>query len=185
MVHAMRQHQANLQRVLVAYATRGGSTRELAEQVAQVLEQSGVSVDFREVTTVTDVASYRAVVLGSALYFQHMMPEARRFLSENASVLATRLLVLFSVGAEMRKGTPAAHAAAARWVEQSLGSIPDLQPVAVEHFAGTVELRRLGLWWRLLVLVTFGERGDWRDIAGVWAWSSTLLPSSTERGIVE
>src|SRR5262245_50822880 len=82
-VHAMQQQHANLQRVLVTYATRGGSTRELAEQVAQVFEQSGVRVDLREVTTVTDIAAYHAVVLGSALYFQHLMPEARRFLSEN------------------------------------------------------------------------------------------------------
>jgi hypothetical protein len=66
--------------------------------------------------------------------------------------------------------------------------MPDLQQIAVEHFAGAVELRRLGLWWRLLVLVTFGERGDWRDIAGVRAWSSVLLPqlvSPTERQIAE
>lgn len=172
----MQQHHASPQRVLVAYATRGGSTRELAEQVAQVLERSGVSLDLQPVAAVADVARYRAVVLGSALYFQQLMPEARRFLSENAPLLATRPLALFSVGAEMRKGTPAARAAAARWVEQSLVGIPDLKPFALEHFAGAVELRRLGLWWRLLVLATFGERGDWRDIAGVRAWSSALLP---------
>ena len=171
----MRQQHANLP-VLVTYATRGGSTRELAEQVAQVFEHPGLRVDRRPVTTVTDIASYRAIVLGSALYFQRLMPEAQRFLSENAPLLATRPLVVFSVGAEMRKGTPAARTAAERWVKQSLNSIPNMQPIAIEHFAGAVELRRLGFLWRLLVIVTFGERGDWRDIAGVQAWSSGLLP---------
>lgn len=170
------QQQTNLQRVLVAYASRGGSTRELAEQVAQVFEQSGLSVDLQPASAIHDVGSYRAVVLGSALYFQHLMPEARQFLSAHAPLLAMRPLALFSVGAEMRKGTPEARAAAARWVGQSLGSLPELQPIAIEHFAGAVELRRLGLWWRLLVLATFGERGDWRDIAAVRAWSSALLP---------
>ena len=48
----MQQHHASPQRVLVAYATRGGSTRELAEQVAQVLERSGVSLDLQPVAAV-------------------------------------------------------------------------------------------------------------------------------------
>jgi menaquinone-dependent protoporphyrinogen oxidase len=166
----------NHPRVLVAFATRGGSTRELAEQVAQILEQAGLIVDLRSVTAATDVAPYSAVVLGSALYFQRLMPEALQFLTSHAAILATRPLAIFSVGAEMRKATPAAHAAAETWVRQSLSSIPQLQPIALEHFAGAVELRRLRLWWRLLVLISFGERGDWRDIPGVRGWSSALLP---------
>lgn len=164
------------QRILVTFATRGGSTRELAEQIAQVLEQSGLTVDLREVSAPIDVASYSAVVLGSALYFQRLMPEALRFLTDHAPLLAARPLVLFSVGAEMRKGTPTAHAAAEMWVRRSLAALPQLQPMAIEHFAGAVELRRLGFWWRLLVLISFGERGDWRNIPGVRAWSSAIIP---------
>jgi menaquinone-dependent protoporphyrinogen IX oxidase len=54
-------------RVLVVYATRGGATRELAEQIAVELEQAGLAVDLQPVTTPVDVALHRAVVLGSAL----------------------------------------------------------------------------------------------------------------------
>ncbi len=104
------------------------------------------------------------------------MPEALQFLTNHAPLLVTRPLAIFSVGAEMRKGTPAAHAAAETWVRQSMSSIPQLQPIVVEHFAGAVELRRLGILWRLLVLISFGERGDWRDIPRVRAWSTALLP---------
>jgi menaquinone-dependent protoporphyrinogen IX oxidase len=109
--------------------------------------------------------------------------EALQFLTSQATILASRPLVIFSVGAEMRKGTPAARAAAETWVRQSLSSIPQLQPIVVEHFAGAVELRRLDFWWHLLVLITFGERGDWRDIAGVRAWSTTLLPHLGVSGV--
>ena len=59
------------------YVTRGGATRELAEQIAQELEQAGLTVDLQPVTTPVDVAAYRAVVLGSALYFQRLMPLRR------------------------------------------------------------------------------------------------------------
>jgi menaquinone-dependent protoporphyrinogen oxidase len=165
-----------LARVLVVYATRGGATRELAEQVAQELEQVELTVDLQPVTAPADVASYRAVVLGSALYFQRLMPEALRFLTHHATLLAQRPLAIFSVGAEMRKGTPAARQAAETWVRRSLAALPSIQPVALQHFAGAVELRRLSFWWRLLVLLTFGERGDWRDIPGVRAWARALAP---------
>jgi menaquinone-dependent protoporphyrinogen oxidase len=172
----MSAEPSTQQPILVTFATRGGSTRELAEQIAQVLEQSGLVVDLRAVSAPINVASYSAVVLGSALYFQRLMPEALRFLTDHAALLATRPLVLFSVGAEMRKGTPTAHTAAETWVRRSLAALPQLQPKAIEHFAGAVELRRLSLRWRLLVLISFGERGDWRNIPGVRAWSSAIIP---------
>lgn len=163
-------------RILVAFATRGGSTREIAEQVAQVLEEAGLAADLQPVTAVTDIEPYHAVVLGSALYFQRLMPQALQFLTNQASPLSARPLVLFSVGAEMRKGTPTARAAADEWVQRSLQPLPQIQPISIEHFAGAVELRRLGFWWRLLVLITFGERGDWRNLGSVRTWSSTIIP---------
>jgi menaquinone-dependent protoporphyrinogen oxidase len=171
-------------RVLVVYATRGGATRELAEQVAAEIEQAGLAVDLQPVTTPVDVAAYRAVVLGSALYFQRLMPEALHFLTQHAALLAQRPLVIFSVGAEMRKGTPAARQAAETWVRRSLAALPTIQPIALEHFAGAVELRRLSFWWRLLVLMTFGERGDWRDIPGIRAWGRALAPQLVPAAIV-
>jgi menaquinone-dependent protoporphyrinogen oxidase len=176
--------QSSPPRVLVLYATRGGATRELAEQVAQELEQAGLAVDLQPVTTPVDVASYRAVVLGSTLYFQRLMPEALRFLTQHADILAQRPLVIFSVGAEMRKGTPAADQAAKTWVRRSLAALRTIQSVALEHFAGAVELRRLGFWWRLLVLITFGERGDWRDIPAVRAWGRALVPQLVRAAVL-
>jgi menaquinone-dependent protoporphyrinogen oxidase len=135
-----------------------------------------LTIDLQPVSAPIDVAPYRAVVLGSALYFQRLMPEALRFLTHHAALLAQRPLVIFSVGAEMRKGTHAARQAAETWVRRSLAAMPTIQPVALEHFAGAVELRRLSFWWSLLVLITFGERGDWRDIPGVRAWARALAP---------
>src|SRR5690349_15210407 len=105
----MAQQHPNHPRILVTFATRGGSTRELAEQIAQALEQSGLTVDLQPVTALIDSASYDAVILGSALYFQRLMPEALQFLTNHASILTSRPLAIFSVGAEMRKGTPTAH----------------------------------------------------------------------------
>jgi len=53
--------------VLVGYATRYGSTPEVAEAVAAALRESGLSVDIQLLPEVRTLAGYRAVVMGAPL----------------------------------------------------------------------------------------------------------------------
>jgi menaquinone-dependent protoporphyrinogen oxidase len=53
--------------VLVAYATKYGATAEIAEKIAQVLRQAGLYTDVCPADRVSDLAPYKAVVLGSAV----------------------------------------------------------------------------------------------------------------------
>jgi menaquinone-dependent protoporphyrinogen oxidase len=85
-------------RVLVAYATKLGSTAEIAEVIAHVLRDGGhpaVAVPAREVTSLDD---FDAVVLGSALYAAHWQRDARRFAERFRDELRARPLWLFSGG---------------------------------------------------------------------------------------
>lgn len=163
-------------RILVAYATRSGATREIAEFVAQAIRQQGYTAEIQPVEAVADVAAYDAIILGSALYFQRLMPTMLRFITQHGPALAARPVALFSVGAEVRTGTDKSRAAAERWVRGSLSSLPGFQPLAIEHFAGAVELRRLSLLWKILVIITFGQRGDWRNFPAVQRWVEATLP---------
>jgi menaquinone-dependent protoporphyrinogen oxidase len=51
--------------VLVAYATRSGSTKEVAEVVAATLREHGLEVDVQPMKSVRSLAGYRTVVLGA------------------------------------------------------------------------------------------------------------------------
>lgn len=85
-------------RVLVAYATKLGSTAEIAEAMAQVLRDSGhraLAVPVRDITNLDD---WDAVVLGSALYSAMWQRDARRFVDRFRVQLAERPLWLFSSG---------------------------------------------------------------------------------------
>lgn len=84
--------------VLVAYATRRGSTKEIAEWIGDALRTAGHTVDVRPAGDVRDVAGYDAVVLGSALYVQRWCRDARRFARRHRRVLARRPVWLFSSG---------------------------------------------------------------------------------------
>lgn len=85
-------------RVLVACATKMGSTREIAERVAKQIRVVGHEVDVADVSEVPDVHPYRAVIVGSALYMTRWRPEAVRFLKRFVEPLRSRQVWLFHSG---------------------------------------------------------------------------------------
>ncbi len=85
-------------RVLVAYASKHGSTREIAERIGLTLRDAGVEVDVVDARAVRDVSAYDAVVLGSALYAAHWQRDANRFVARHLAALQARPVWLFSSG---------------------------------------------------------------------------------------
>lgn len=97
----------NAMKVLVAYSSKYGSTKGIAEFIGEKLAQQGLQVDVREVDAVKDAGGYDAYVIGSALYMFHWMKEAKRFLSKNKGPLAKSPVWLFSSGPIGAKTTDA------------------------------------------------------------------------------
>jgi menaquinone-dependent protoporphyrinogen oxidase len=85
-------------RALVAYASKRGSTAEIAAAVAESLQGAGLDVDCLEADEVADVSPYDAVVLGSAVYMKRWRGDARHFLRRNSKRLGERPLWVFSSG---------------------------------------------------------------------------------------
>lgn len=85
-------------KILVAYASRLGSTRGIAEQIAQRLERHGFEALAIPVGAVDDVAAYDAAIVGSAVYAGKWMDEATRFITLNGRALSARPVWLFSSG---------------------------------------------------------------------------------------
>jgi menaquinone-dependent protoporphyrinogen oxidase len=87
-----------MKRVLVAYASKNGSTAEIAEAIAEELERWSLLVDCAEAGAVQDLEPYDAVVLGSAVYARRWRSSARTFLRRHRSALSTLPLWVFSSG---------------------------------------------------------------------------------------
>jgi menaquinone-dependent protoporphyrinogen oxidase len=85
-------------KVLVAYASKYGSTAEIAERIGQVLTKAGLSVDVLPADRVRQLDLYRAVVLGSAVYMEKWRKEAAKLLKEREQELSGLLVWLFSSG---------------------------------------------------------------------------------------
>jgi len=76
--------------ILVAYATRNGATRGIAERIAERLQAGGLDAEARPVADVRDVARYDAFVLGGAAYMFHWLGDATKFVQRNRAHPARR-----------------------------------------------------------------------------------------------
>ncbi|WP_413248794.1 flavodoxin domain-containing protein [Sinomonas flava] len=84
--------------ILVAYATRHGSTAGIAERIGATLTAEGIRNTVKPVEEVHDVTHYDAVILGSAAYAFHWMRDATAFAKRHHAALAERPVWLFSSG---------------------------------------------------------------------------------------
>jgi menaquinone-dependent protoporphyrinogen oxidase len=168
-------------RILISYASRAGSTAEVAEVIGQVLRESGAEVDVCPVEQVRSLAGYDAVVLGSAIWIGKPLPEAIRFTSIRRQALATRPVAYFALCETLRVDTPANRERARRYLDP-LREIRE--PVALEAFAGKKDYSSVHPFVRwFMIHVLHSPEGDWRDWDGIRAWAAGLLPllGSAER----
>ena len=85
-------------KVLVAYASKAGSTKGIAEFIGERLRERGVPAEVYDVRAVQRPEDYDAFVVGSAVYMFHWAKEAKQFVLKNQTTLASRPVWLFSSG---------------------------------------------------------------------------------------
>ncbi|MGN6380485.1 MAG: flavodoxin domain-containing protein [Gaiellales bacterium] len=120
--------------VLVTYASKRGSTREVAESVASTLLRAGLNAELRPVEAVTSLEGVDAVVLGGALYMGRLHREARRFLKRHRTELAALPLAVFAMGPG--KDEPKELGQSRKQLDRALAAVPELKPVEIAVFGG-------------------------------------------------
>ena len=160
-------------KVLVTAASKHGATRELAETIARVLEEHGVSTELVEMDEVDDLGSYDAYVVGSGIYLGNWLKEARRFIDARAPELGQRPTWLFASGSIV--GDPPVaddpNALRAGLVERLVETTN-----AREHklFAGKLDLSKLGLLEKAAVRGAHASEGDYRDWGEIHRWAEEI-----------
>ena len=141
--------------ILMAVATRHGSTHEIAEAIAQELRSTGHAVDVRKVDDSPTVETYDAVIIGSAVYMGGWLPEARQFVEGNRARLAEVPIWLFSSG-PLGQEHPHPPGNPSQFDELMQATR------ARDHriFAGKLDKRSLGLGERLIARVVKALEGD-------------------------
>jgi len=159
--------------VLVAYATKYGATAEIAEKIGQVLRDAGLSVDIIPVHRAKDPDSYKAVLLGSAVYIGQWRREASGFLKSHEKVMAGMPVWLFSSG-PTGKGDPAELVQGWHF-PKALQPIADrIRPRDIALFHGALEINKLGFIEKWMVNNVKAAAGDFRDWGAITAWSASI-----------
>ena len=163
------------QKILVTYASRAGTTDEVAESISQVLCDAGASVDVRPVKDVTDLSPYSAVILGSAIYMGGWMSDATKFVEKHRELLSQMPVATFTV-CMLMVDNPAQHQQliAAHFTESE--QQPHIQPVSNGLFAGRIDYGKLPFLHKTIAKMMKAEEQDARDWDAIRAWSGTLLP---------
>jgi menaquinone-dependent protoporphyrinogen oxidase len=166
-------------RILVTYASRSGSTAEVAEAIYKTLSEGGAQVDVLPMEKVQDLSSYQAVVAGSAIRAAKWLPEAMQFIRKHQETLRHKPFAMFTVcitlamaNAEQYRPTVAGWVAPVRAL---------VKPLSEGLFAGLLDFNKLpinGETLKLRLSVAFGifPRGDHRDWNAIRAWAESLKP---------
>ena len=158
-------------KVLVAYATHYGATREVAEAVAGRLRERGFEVDVRPAKEADPGDGYGAVVVGTALYFFRIHRDARKFLSRHRKTLAGLPVAIFATGPVEDK--PEQFTDARRRLDESLAKSDWLSPVSVALFGGKLDPQRLRFPHNMPAMKQ-APASDLRDWDAIAAWADEV-----------
>lgn len=175
-------------KVLVAYASKYGATEGIAQRIGEALRKRGLDVDVTRCKDVEEASGYDAYVVGSAVYEFNWRRSARKFVTQNAEVLAAKPTWLFSsgpVGTEKvdKDGKDVLTGAEPK----QFGEYEDLlHPRAKQVFRGAYHHEKLRGADRIIVwmpairdLMPEGDFREW-DVIDEWAESiaDELVPST-------
>jgi menaquinone-dependent protoporphyrinogen oxidase len=157
-----------MKRVLVAYASRHGSTADIADAIGAVIADTELDVAVRSVNEVVSVTAYDALIIGSAVYMDDWLPEAHDFVRRNLDDIVARPTWLFSSG----------QVDAVPVVPFNGGSLASETRANDHHvFGGKLDRRGLSVGERLVARVLHVPARDSRDWPVVAAWATAIARS--------
>jgi menaquinone-dependent protoporphyrinogen oxidase len=162
-------------RVLVVYASRAGSTGDIAQLIGETLNERGFHVDVRTIKSRPQIENYQAVLIGSAIRRGTWLPEAVTFVAHHQAELHSVPVVLFTVHMYNAGDDPVSVANRRAYLNTVR---PLLQPAAEVYFRGAIDPQRLALLERLLVRFTQAPIGDFREWDQIRDWAQTILPEA-------
>jgi len=165
---------------LVAYASRCGSTGGVAEAIGQSLCHNGAIVDIRLINGVTDLTSYGAVIVGSAIRSDQWLPEATAFVEKNRGLLSKIPVAYFLTCLTMSRPSKKTQVQARSYLDPVITAVPEIKPVDIGLFAGVLNYGKLPFHIRMVMKIKMSSKGvsegDYRDWEAISRWSEGLRP---------
>jgi len=170
----------NPRNILIAYASRLGSTAEVAHAIAD--EIGAVA---RWIGDVDSLAAYDAAIIGSAIRYDKWLPEATDFVDAHNTALQSMPVAMFLTCLTLSHKSPKALQQAARYADSIAATLPHTRADDIGQFAGVLDYSKMPRRARLLARLIFAllrvPEGDYRDWQAIRAWAKTALPEIEQR----
>lgn len=186
---------------LIAYASKTGSTAEIAQMIAEEIQSNEIQVDVLPFKKVDNLASYDAIILGAPM-MMGWHPGMVNFIQNHQTTLKNIPTAYFITAINLtdtgetqlndvpifidknfarppRKASRLSprerHTSITGYLDPIFADIPSIIPEKVAFFGGNLNLKMLK-WWQIL-LVTFiirAKPGDRRNPVAIQEWASNL-----------
>ena len=164
------------EKVLIAYASRYGSTKEIAITIGKVLEDHKLDNDVFPSEEVSSLSPYHSVVIGSALYLGNWLEPASELLESFQEQLAQMPVWLFSSGPTV-SGDPSKVLANWRFPISLQTITDDIKPRGIKLFAGKINAALLTHEDWLTSRSMDGKFGDYRNWETIIEWANSIAHS--------
>jgi menaquinone-dependent protoporphyrinogen IX oxidase len=188
-------------KVLVVYATKSGSTTEVAQSIGDTLTKAGAQATIKSVEEVENIEPYDAIYIGSPIINGKCMPEVKKFVSSYDHYLSQRMVAYFitcmrlsqisgdplpdvSVFVDPEFGEPKpkkemtfpekSHPVT-MYLKAIMGMAKESRPVSISFFKGALDYNTIGfimtLLFKFMARIDGLEPGDYRNWEAIRLWT--------------
>lgn len=155
-------------KILVVWASRHGSTRDIANAIYEEMRSEGVDVDIVNAADAKDISEYGGVVLGSSVHMTQWEESMRTFMKEHQAELFEKHLWTFS--ARLSSVPTGLVKDPARVGATQIG----VQPRMNKQFSGCLDPSKLTLRERTIARLGGAVEGDFRDWDDIRGWARSV-----------
>ena len=159
-------------RILVTYASKAGSTAEIAAKIGEHLSSRGFQVDVINVKSKPDPKEYQAVILGSCIRMGGWLQEMLDYIKANQVALNTTQAALFTVHMLNTGDDETSKAARSAYMDKVRVLMPGSEEV---YFLGAMDFSKISLMDRFISKMVKAEESDQRDWDKIKSWSETVV----------
>jgi menaquinone-dependent protoporphyrinogen oxidase len=192
--------------LIVAYATKSGSTADVAGFVGDILVEAGAEVTVEPLNEEVRVEKYDSVLIGSPIINGKCMPEVRKFVNSNSPLLSHKRVAYFITFMRLSQvagdalpkvpifvdpifGDPKPKSEmtfpervhpVTMYLKTILGMAKDINPVGVSFFRGVLDYSTVGflmtLLFKMMARVDGLGSGDYRNWEAIRLWTEKTYP---------
>jgi len=161
-----------VEKILIGYTTKYGSTQEVASFIADVLREDGTTVNLLELRNVKSLEGYDAVVIGAPFYMFKWLKPAPDFLKRHKEALRTLPVAVFALGPTDAQETPEKNPEVFEQLNKTLRDFPWLDPVDQKLFGGKFDPSKLK--FPMGMFMGKMPASDIRDWEAIRSWAEGL-----------